>query len=194
MNSKYQILKEIIKSRRAIYPQFYKNEEISDEILTELIELASWAPNHKMTQPWRFVILKGDALVKLSHFLAEFYKKGTDTDSFSEIKYKKAGEKPLQSSAVIAICINRSPATHIPEWEETAAVACAVQNIWLSMTAMGLVGYWSSPAAIVDFVSEFKIENATECLGFFFLAKPADELPPDLRTRKSVEEISTWLS
>lgn len=58
MNSKYQILKEIIKSRRAIYPQFYKNEEISDEILTELIELASWAPNHKMTQPWRFVILK----------------------------------------------------------------------------------------------------------------------------------------
>ena len=41
--------------------------------------------------------------------------------------------------------MQRDPGERIPEWEELASVACAVQNMWLSATSYGIGAYWSSP-------------------------------------------------
>ena len=57
----------------------------------------------------------------------------------------------------------------LPEWEEIAAVACAVQNMWLTATAHGLGAYWSTPGAI-NAVGDFvELAEGERCLGFFYM-------------------------
>ncbi|MEP7196676.1 MAG: nitroreductase [Saprospiraceae bacterium] len=188
MNENFNILTQIIRNRRAIYPQSYLPGQIDQSILETLIENATWAPNHKKTQPWRFVIFTGASLNKLSSFLSEFYKLNVSSESFNEIKYKKAGEKALQSAAVIAICIERSPESLIPAWEETAAVACAVQNLWLSASAMGIGSYWSSPEAIRALPEFLNLTSNQECLGLFYMGW----MDKDLKTpsdRKALQDV-----
>jgi nitroreductase len=192
MNQKFLTLTELIKSRRAVFPQSYEAGQIPDEILFSIVENASWAPNHKKTEPWRFVILKDQALKDLSAFLENSYKSRTTPEQFDPVKMKKMGEKPLQSSVVIAICIHRSPESLIPAWEETAAVACAVQNMWLSCTALEIGSYWSTPSAIYEMKDFLKLQEHESCLGLFYMGWCKHPKPST--SRKSVSEIMRILS
>jgi nitroreductase len=107
--------------------------------------------------------------VSLSEFLAKHYKSITPIESFSEQKMIKASEKPLQSACVIALCLHRSPENLIPGWEETAALSCATQNIWLSASALGIGAYWSTPSAIYKMNDFLKLQEFEECLGLFYM-------------------------
>lgn len=62
------------------------------------------------------------------------------------IRHHAAMHACMQISAQIAIYVKKDPkpGKAMPEWEETAAVSCAVQNMWLMATALGLAGYWTS--------------------------------------------------
>ena len=55
-----EILKQIIESRKSTYPKDYTGEEISQEILDEILSSAQFAPNHKKTKPWRFRVFRGE--------------------------------------------------------------------------------------------------------------------------------------
>lgn len=187
MNQKINILTEIIKSRRAIFPQFYEAGQIDQEIINVVLNNARWAPTHKKTEPWRFVVIKNEKLQLLSNFLSDFYKSKTKEENFDAVKMKKAGEKPLQSACVIAICIHRSPETLIPAWEETAALACAVQNIWLSCAALNIGSYWSTPEAIYSMQSFLGLGENEFCLGLFYMGWTKYQAP--LSNRKGLEEI-----
>lgn len=191
MNQKFLTLTEIIHARRSVFPQFYEQGQISDEILDAILENARWAPNHKKTEPWRFVVITKDKLQDLSDFLGNFYKKRTTTESFDPIKMKKAGEKPLQSAAVIAICIQRSPESIIPAWEETAALACSVQNMWLSCTALEIGSYWSTPEAIYQMNEFLGLGENESCLGLFYMGWTKEQVPTT--KRKNLTEISRRL-
>ncbi len=191
MNQKFQTLTDIIRSRRAVFPQNYEPGQIADELLNAILDNARWAPTHKKTEPWRFVIITKDKLKDLSDFLSGHYKNKTTPENFDPIKMKKAGEKPLQSAAVIAICIHRSPETVIPAWEETAALACAVQNIWLSCTALEIGSYWSSPNAIYVMNEFLGLGENESCLGLFYMGWTKHETKAT--NRKAVEEISRRL-
>ena len=76
-------------------------------------------------------------------------------------------KKSLQSGCVIAICMYNDPTVAIPEWEEVAAVACAVQNMWLSCTALGIGSYWSSPKSIIEAREFLGLNENENCLGLF---------------------------
>ena len=185
-------INELIRKRRAIFPSMYQQDRaIPKEILLEILENANWAPTHKMTEPWRFKIFTGKSLERLSSFMGDFYKKNTPGELFSEIKYKKTIKKPLRSACVIAICMQRDPKESVPEWEETAAVACAVQNMWLSATAYGIGAYWSTPKSI-HFVDEFLgLKEREKCLGFFYMGYAIEN---DLSSqRKSISDKIEWM-
>jgi nitroreductase len=185
---------ELIKTRRSIFTnQFEKDKKIPDEIIMQLLENANWAPNHKNTEPWRFVIFKEDGLKKLATFQSDLYKK-TAGEKFKQVKYEKLLITPLECSHVIAICMKRSTEINIPEVEEIAAVACAVQNLYLSVTAHSLGGYWSTGG--ITYTSEaksfFHLDEADKLLGFFYLGYV--KVPPAKGFRKPVTEKITWVS
>lgn len=58
---------KIIRNRRSQFvAQFKENDPIDDWIIEELLENANWAPTHKLTEPWRFVVFSGEGLKKIS--------------------------------------------------------------------------------------------------------------------------------
>jgi nitroreductase len=163
-------INKLIRNRRSVFPPMYQAEKkIPKEVILQILENANWAPTHKFTEPWRFKIFMGKALNKLSEFMGYFYKNNTPEERFSEMKYKKTITKPLQSACVIAICMQRDTKETIPEWEEIASVACAVQNMWLTATAFGIGAYWSSPKSIYSASDFLGLKESERCLGFFYM-------------------------
>ena len=179
-----------IRSRRSVYPRMYTQEAITREELLEILETANHAPTHKMTQPWRFRVMEGEALERLGQFLADSYEARTPDELFSETKYEKMLRKPVQSAYVIAIYMQRDPEERVPEWEELAAVSAAVQNMWLSCSARGIGAYWSTPSAFVNATDFFELNEGERCLGLFYMGRwNAVDLPVK---RDPIESKVTW--
>ncbi|QNL51174.1 nitroreductase [Olivibacter sp. SDN3] len=164
---KEEIILNHIKHRRSIFPASYNTKEIARQDLFEIIQAATYAPTHKLTQPWRFMVFNGAGLIKLADLMANFYKKNTPPDQFLQKKYDVTKEKILRSAAVIAINIHYSGL--VPKWEEVAAVGAAVQNLWLAAAAKEIGGYWSTPNSIKNLKEPFKLSANEECLGLFYL-------------------------
>ena len=187
-------ISDIIKQRRTIIPKLFQDKTIDNQVVLELLENATWAPNHRKTEPWRFNVFSGASLEKLGDFFQSCYnEKFLNTEKYSEKKFKDLKTKVLKSSHVIAIGMQRDPDEKVPEWEELAAVACAVQNLWLSASAAGLGGYWSSPGYIMDQFSKLvALQEGERCLGFFYLGVPLEDLPLQSE-RRPIEEKVNWI-
>lgn len=184
------MISEIIKNRRAVYPAQYNDQPITKEEIQEILEAANWAPTHRRTEPWRFKVFHGDSQVRLGEFLAEAYKKSTD--KFVERTYNKLIENPTKAGCVIAICMQRDPLALIPEWEEIAATAMAVQNMWLTASTMEIGTYWSSPG-VIQFLGDFvPLEEGERCIGLFYMGRYDNPLPEGTRNT-SIEEKTTWI-
>jgi nitroreductase len=183
----------LIRSRRSVFTsQFEKGKLIPDEIIWELLENANWAPNHKHTEPWRFTVFSGKGLEKLANFQAESYKK-TAGEKFKQDKYNKLLTHPLECSHIIALGLKRSTVVSIPKMEEIAAVACAVQNIYLSAFAYGLGGYWSTGGVTYEEEAKsfFGLEEHDRLMGFFYLG--CVQTPSAKGTRKPITEKTVWV-
>ena len=180
-----------ISNRRAVFPAQYNGESISKEEIAIILAAANWAPTHRRTEPWRFKVFHGDSRKSLAEFLQNTYKR--TATKFSEIKYKKIGDKPLQSGCVIAICYQRDPDERVPEWEEIAATAMAVQNMWLTATSMGIGAYWSSPA-LKDHLNDLvPLVEGEHCLGFFYMGKYDISDHPEGTRETTIEEKTVWV-
>lgn len=176
-----ETLTSIIKNRRAVFPVQYTGDKIPDSFIRELLELANWAPTHKRTEPWRYIVISGAAKSRLGDFMADKYREYKSGDGFSEMKYKKTKKKCDQSEYIILICIKRDQLERIPEWEEIASVAMSVQNMWLACSAAGVGCYWSTPSTISD-MSEFTdLGEGVRCLGLFYIGVAPEELPGGIR-------------
>lgn len=187
-------ISELIQNRRAVFPKFYlPGKPIDKAIIAQLLENANWAPTHKRTEPWRFRVFHSEeSRQKLSDYLSDFYKKNTAAELFSEEKMKGAGANPLRAGAVIAIILKPDPAANLPEFEEIAAVAIAVQNMWLSCAAIGLGSYWSTPRASLEANEFLNLEAGERCLGLFYMAW--HEMPAEVPGKRGdVREKTVWL-
>ena len=60
MSHTANLLKHIIKSRKSTFPADYTQEPIAQEIIDDLLDVATYAPNHKKTLPWRLKAFRGD--------------------------------------------------------------------------------------------------------------------------------------
>ncbi|MEZ4980351.1 MAG: nitroreductase [Saprospiraceae bacterium] len=184
-------LNELIAKRRAIFPNVYSNKPIPTEILQQIVENGNWAPTHKRTEPWRFRIIRGESLKQMSEVITSWYTTKTAPEDFSEMQLKKMNQKPLQSAAAIAIVMKRDPKESLPEWEELAAVAAAVQNMWLTCTAYGIGTYWASPKFAFDMGEFLQLEDGETCYGFMYMGYP--EGPEPEGKRGPIEDKVVWL-
>lgn len=160
--------------------------------MQEILVNATWAPNHGQTEPWRFVVFTDEGLQKLATFQAELYKKEAG-ENFKEATYKNLSLNPLNASHVIALCMKRDLTKKFPEVEEIAAVSCAVQNIYLSVTAYRLGGYWTTGGVTYKQSAKefFDLGEDDKLLGFFYLGHVA--VPSVAGKRKPVEEKVEWV-
>ncbi|HLP12391.1 MAG TPA: nitroreductase [Flavobacteriales bacterium] len=185
---------EVIKNRRSIFPEQYSERKVAREIIEKMLNNAIWAPTHGMTQPWRFKVFMEDGLKKLSDNLSRLYRETTPAEKFMQSKFDNFVNRPLKSGAVIAICMQRQETEKIKEIEEVEAVACAVHNMHLTLTAYGIGGYWSTGGA--TYTEEMKtflgLGAKDKCLGFFYVGYPAIEWPK--ASRKPIEYVTEWIT
>lgn len=164
-----EILKEIIENRRSVFPKDYTGEEIPQEILDEILSSAKFAPNHKRTKPWRFQIFKNEEKQILAKEIQRIYKQISPENLFLQKKYDDIGFKFSKANVVIIISVNFSGL--VPEWEEIAATAMAVQNMHLTCSVNKVGCYWGTPP-MKDYLGDFlNLEENQRCFGFFFLGK-----------------------
>ena len=187
-------ISEIIRNRRSVFPPQYSEGSVSEEFIKELLENANWAPSHRLTQPWRFKVVRGEAKDRLGTFLSDTYTDITTNENFSPFKQKKIRNNCKSSSAIIAICMQRDVKERVPEWEEVAATAMAVQNMWLTCTAHAIGCYWSTPKLIEHMGDFFDFEEGERCLGFFYLGKYDIDKEGIDSKRDAIEDKVQWLS
>ncbi len=169
-------INQVIRSRRSTYPQQYTGEKIPKEVIESLIENATWAPNHKHTEPWRFKIFENGSKDSLIDTIKSIQMNGVAEENISKAKLRKFNVKKEKTSHVIAIVVSYDTQKRIPEWEELAAVSCAVQNIYLSLEPYGIAGYWSTGSTIdsAEMRSFLKLDSNEQCIGLFYLGVPGD--------------------
>lgn len=184
-----QLLK---KDRKSVFPQFFTDQPIEVATLEALFENASWAPTHARTEPWRWIVYRGDARQQLADELATTYRNNVAADKQDPKKIEKITRNILNSDTIVGIVMHRDPKERIPEWEEVAAVAMAVQNLWLSLDAHGIGGYWSSPGYFTrDAKPMAAMEERERCLGLFFLGH--HDAPELARERSDWRDKVRWV-
>ncbi len=185
---------ELARNRRSVFPdQFEQGKKIDDAIVKEILINATWAPNHGRAEPWQFTVFTGEGLKNLAAFQSELYKQEAG-EQFKEATYIKLQTQPLKASHIIAIGMKRTTTKNIPEIEDVEAVACAVQNIYLSVAAYGLGGYWTTGGLTYNEKSKsfFGLGEQDKLLGFFYLGHVA--IPSTGATRLPFEEKVKWVS
>src|SRR5690606_21047 len=170
MNVNPEIINEVIEGRRSLYQQQYSGEPVDDAIVDQMLKNANWAPTHKLTEPWRFVVFTRGGLQKLAEFQAALYRKVTTADNtYKEDRYQNLLTKPMLSSHIIAVGMKRDAKQSVPEVEEIGAVFCAIQNMYLTAAAYG-VGAYLSTGGITYFEEAkefFGLGANDKLLGFF---------------------------
>lgn len=179
---------DAIRSRRSIGKC---SDVVPDRALIEqILEAATWAPNHKQTEPWRFVVLAGDAREGLGDAMGRAAAATAPDPDSARAAYEKAVKKPLRAPYVIAAYAVPNPA--VPRVEEIAATAAAVQNMLLAAHALGLAAMWRTGAPVFsDEVRRFLgMPDEAEMLGTIYVGYPNMAAP--VRQRRSLDEVVEW--
>lgn len=184
-------LHTILQNRVSIFPyQYEEGVQLDDSIIERILESAIHAPNHKRTEPWRFVVFSGEGRKYLVEKQVEIYKKYSEI--IGEKKLKKLQEYPLMSSHVIVIGMKRS--TRVPETEEILAMGCVIENMFLTATALG-VGCYLSTGGItyIEQAKElFGLSPEDKLIGFFYVGKKK-EPAPEPKPRDPLKDKVKWI-
>ena len=171
-------------------------ERPSRAAIEQLLEAATWAPNHHLTQPWRFFVLTGEARRALGEAMARATVGDPAThplDEAARAAYERTAAKPLRAPVVIAVAVEPAAGAKIREVEEVAAGSAAVQNMLLAAHALGLAAIWRTGGACDEPAVKAFFDLAPEAhlLGFVYVGYPAQE--PPVRERTPAASLTRWL-
>ena len=128
----------VIRARRTSM-QVHRDRPIPRDVVEALCELATWAPNHKRTWPWRFALVEGDGRARLGDAIADAMEVHGDAPE----KVTKTRGKYLRTPATLVV--GSAPGdTPDRTAENRDAVAAGIQNLLLAATARGVATYWGS--------------------------------------------------
>lgn len=191
-----QWIERLVNDRRSIKPADFDPERPVDcEQLEWLLRLAQRAPTHGLTEPWRFAVFTGPSRQRLGRHLQDLYRDATPEPRQQPQKLAKLATTPPLSPVVIVIGVGWDVSGKIPQIEEVAATACAVQNLHLAATALGLAGYWSSPACLYHANGPAHLglaDQMDQLLGLFYLGWPRQGLHRPATLRSPLDRQVTW--
>jgi nitroreductase len=167
-------LEQAIRTRRT--HKAYAAEPLDRTTLDELFELARWAPNHKLTNPWRFRVVGPQALARL---------KDASDDPIAAAKHNRA-----PTHVVVSATQSGDP---VLDEEDVLASAAAAYVILLAAHGRGLAGYWRTPGVLRTAAGRaaLQVPDDEHVLGLLHLGHPRQE--PRVPERAPVEAVTTYL-
>ena len=167
-------VEEAIRTRRT--HKVYGPEPVPRETLEELFELARWAPNHNLTNPWRFRVLGPESLARLKEAAGE-----------------EAAAKLDRAPTLVVVSAVES-GDPVQDEEDYAAASVAAYIVLLAAHARGLAGYWRTPAVLRTPEGRAAVGLAEDerFVGLVHLGEGRQgKEPPE---RAAVEDFVGWLS
>lgn len=158
----------LLRGRRTIH--LFESMPPPREVLQQAIEVARWAPNHRLTEPWRFYLIGSDTAEAIAHLNA---------DIVSEKRGAVAGQAKLERWRAMPgwfAVTSRIAADVVTTQENYAACCCAVQNLQLYLWSQGLGVKWGTGAVTRDprFFEMLGVNPAAEqIVGLFWFGYPA---------------------
>ncbi len=174
---------DFLKSRRTI--NFYSEELVSAEIFEEAIDVARWAPNHRLTEPWHFYHLGDISKARAIDLIANIKSEGQGNDAYAAVS-KKLSKIP--GWLVVTSNLSDDP---LLQQEDYASCCCAIQNMMLYLWKAGVGVKWTSGKVTRDerFFEILRINMEEKMIvGLFWYGYP-DHVPS--QKRKTVDKILT---
>ncbi|MDG6774231.1 nitroreductase [Thiomicrorhabdus sp. ZW0627] len=191
-------LLELFQSRRTCY-RFASSKDfpVAFHTLENCLEAARWAPNHKLTQPWRFWHLGTKSRTVLADIYAEnrASKKSLDDSESYDCFYQKALEKFSAIPEIILVgqVLSENP---VVQKEDYAACACAIQNFQLMAWNQSLGVQWSTGPILKD-PRTYRLlgidSDRIELIGALYIGHRDPDCSQPNAKRKPIEEILTRL-
>jgi nitroreductase len=155
-------VEQAIRTRRT--HKIYEPEPVPRAELEELLELARWAPNHHLTNPWRFRVLGPRSLDRL---------KAAEPD----------GAKKLDRAPTLVACSVVQTGDELQDEEDRYATACAVYAVMLAAHNRGIASYWRTPRVLrmPEGREALGIGDDEHVLGLLHLGRPARDWSPPQR-------------
>ncbi len=166
-------IEEAIRTRRTI--KAYDPAPVGREVLDELFELARWAPNHNLTNPWRFRVLGPEAVGRLK-----------------EAAGPEAAAK-LDRAPTLVVASAAQTGEEVQDEEDVAAATIAAYIVLLGAHARGLAGYWRTPEVLrtPDGRRAVGLPDGERFLGLLHLGRARqDKAPPE---RAQAEDFVAYL-
>lgn len=177
---------EAIMTRRSV-PKTGERIPTTAEI-QRLLDAAVMAPNHHLTEPWRFVVLAGDALKELGEVFASHAER---TGGNAQLA------RDLPQRAPVVITVIEKPHisdSHVPEIEEHHAVGAAMQNILLAAHASGLVAMIrTGPYSRIPETHEYLgLESSEFIAGFIYVGYPLEGFVKKAPRKTPAAQLTEW--
>jgi nitroreductase len=161
--------------------------------LDALLRLAMRAPDHRKLEPWRFLVIAGEARNRLGEIFAAA-RKLRDPDVSDE---KLAGEMKLPLRAPVIVAVISSPNHHDPKktpvWEQQLSSGAVCQNLLIAAQAAGWAAVWITEDAAYDthIHAAFKMQAHEQIAGFIYLGT-AKEHPVERQRPAPSQKITHW--
>ena len=178
---------DLVRSRRT-HRLVDREREVPVELIEQLCELGTWAPNHKKTWPWKFASFTGDGRGRLGEaFVADM----VEHDIGDEGKRLKTLTKYTRTP--VSLVVGCEPHEHPTFHEENRdAVSAAIQNILLGATALGLASFWAT-APLIDSPRVLKMcgfQPDDRILAIIYLGWPTGTVEAPERPAPSIRYVS----
>ena len=168
-------LEEAIRTRRT--HKAYAREPVDRRTLDELFELARWAPNHKLTNPWRFRVVGPRALERL---------KAACEDPVAAAKLDRA-------PTLVAVSATQQSGDPLLDEEDVLAAATAAYVVLLAAHGRGLASYWRTPEVLrtPEGRAAVGVPDSERVLGLLHLGpRRQEQRPPE---RAPAETVVSYL-
>ncbi len=176
---------EVLKGRRTI--NLYLHTDVPRQLVMDAIEAATWAPNHHVTEPWRFLVMGPETVGKTIDLVREIVTEAKGPE-LGEHKARTWSEKP----GWITVTCRRSD-DDLTAQEDYAACSAAVQNFMLYLWKAGVGSKWTTGAITRDprFFEIIGIEPEQEyVVGMLWFGYP--KVTPS-QSRTPVEDVTVEL-
>lgn len=170
-------------------------DPVPREMVEEILASAVHAPNHKITEPWRFHVFAGKGRGELARARAELARREAEAEGeegdMAAGRISRERKKAFRAPLVIAV-ISVAGREEVESLENYAACCAAVQNMQLTAHSMGLGCIWrTGPFAYHEYMREFfSLQEGDRIVAYLYIGYPdMDERP---RRRKPALESTTW--
>lgn len=184
---------EAIATRQSV--NRVKQDAVPRESLEQILESAVHAPNHKITEPWRFHVFTGKgrgefarARAKLAEIMAD--EEGEEPD-LAAGRVSRERKKAFRAPAVITV-ISRAGRDEVETLENYAACSAAIQNMQLTAHALGLASIWrTGPVAYHPFMRDFLgLGDGDKIAAYLYVGYP--DMGERPRRRSPAGEHTVW--